>query len=201
MDLRSQSEPPLKRLRMLSESFVPPWQYDSLPEGLKSSQEPFWGVKFLKNILSLNLKSMVCSRGPYIPLCANRQKPVFYFFEKWKSKKKKKDQSSLTQIGSFTAPRGGYHIKLPHVLAVLCHSQDSLSFLSEWNSTGSDSLSQSQTCFLFVCFFILKIQKFKIKKTKTKNAPKKFECVEVQEFLTLKGFFRSPGIFMSKRVL
>lgn len=182
MDLRSQSEPPLKRLRMLPESFVPPWQYDSLGLGLKSSQEPFWGVKFLKNILSLNLKSMVCSRGPYIPLCANRQKPVFYFFEKWKVQKKKKTNQALTQIGSFTAPRGEYHIKLPHVLAVLCHSQDSLSFLSEWNSTGSDSLSQSQTCFLFVCFFILKIQKFKIKKQKQKTHPKNLSASKSRNF-------------------
>lgn len=201
MDLRSQSEPPLKRLRMLPESFVPPWQYDSLGLGLKSSQEPFWGVKFLKNILSLNLKSMVCSRGPYIPLCANRQKPVFYFFEKWKVQKKKKDQSSPHTDRQFHGPAR----RVPYQTSAC--SRGSLPFtgftqFSLWVKFDRLRLTESVSDVFFIClFFYFKNSKVQNKKTKTKNAPKKFECVEVQEFLTLKGFFRSPGIFMPRRVL
>ena len=91
-DLRSQSEPPLKRLRMPSEAFGPPWQYDSLPEGLKTSQGPSWGVESPKMSPSPKLKSMVYFAR--VRACLGEpQKPVFFYFQKLIILKKKKRPS------------------------------------------------------------------------------------------------------------
>ena len=100
LDLRSQPEPPLKRLRMPSEAFVPPWQYDSLPEGLKTSQGPSWGVETPKMSPSPKLKSMVYFARALRPCLCEPSKTCFFLFSKSKSsKKKKKTNQALTQIG------------------------------------------------------------------------------------------------------
>ena len=78
-DMRSQPEPPLKRLRMPSEAFAPPWQYDSLGLGLETSQGPFWGVESPKMTTYTKLKSMVYFARVRACLC-EPQKPVFFYF-------------------------------------------------------------------------------------------------------------------------
>lgn len=110
-------------------------------------------------------------------LSVRTSNPLLFFISKTNNlKKKKKDplEPSHRQARTWL-----YHSLLPHVLAVFSNSQDSLRFLSEWN------LLKKPPFLWFFIFLFFYFKKWKVQKikTKTKNAPKKFGCVEVREFL------------------